>query len=104
MPEKDSLQLENKSGKKNPARQKFLSIAVAMNLTVKETQHLLYFCGSRKNLCKKFVGQRHFACALKKFRSCDEFNRKRNSTPFVFCGSRKLYIKDSRDNVILLAP
>lgn len=36
------------AGRKNPSRQKILSIAVAMNCTVKETQRLLYFAGVEK--------------------------------------------------------
>ena len=36
------------AGRKKPSRQKILSIAVAMNCTVKETQRLLYFAGVEK--------------------------------------------------------
>ena len=36
------------AGRKKPARQKILSVAVAMNCTVKETQRLLYFAGVEK--------------------------------------------------------
>lgn len=36
------------AGRKNPSRLKILAIAVAMNLTVKETQRLLYFAGVEK--------------------------------------------------------
>lgn len=36
------------AGRKNPSRQKILSIAVAMNCSVKETQRLLYFAGVEK--------------------------------------------------------
>ena len=35
-------------GRKKPSRLKILSLAVAMNLTVKETQRLLYFAGVEK--------------------------------------------------------
>lgn len=34
--------------KKNPAREKILSLALAMELTPKETQRLLYFSGNEK--------------------------------------------------------
>lgn len=36
------------AGRKKPARQKILSVAVAMNCSVKETQRLLYFAGVEK--------------------------------------------------------
>ena len=36
------------AGRKKPSRLKILSLAVAMNLTVKETQRLLYFAGVEK--------------------------------------------------------
>ena len=36
------------AGRKNPSRVKILSLAVAMNLTVKETQRLLYFANVEK--------------------------------------------------------
>lgn len=36
------------AGRKNTSRLKFLAVALAMNLTVKETQRLLYFAGVEK--------------------------------------------------------
>lgn len=36
------------AGRKNTSRLKILAVAVAMNLTVKETQRLLYFAGVEK--------------------------------------------------------